>query len=607
LKLDGKLSALGGDRVLFSGRNLGFGFPRVAGATSNDSTSSLPSFDAMLDSYAAGPRRLPLYESQMVPGFGTLLMWSKVCMTASKRYLAAKPPSGWPMLPYAEALCVNNPNQLTRNNRDMERFTILSHTHNAIVVRSHPGIGRNRNVSLSFHGPLASTGVVSSQSDPPFTFSYDAPQVTAIREVPILVGAPIEPRSAVAIEVYADNIGSTDDEGELSPEETVPVLMLGTELASEPRRVLAGVEGQGRILGPHIAAVVRNQTVGYQSVSLQIAGQTGYLAASDPLAPLVACASGYFGNISETCMACPLGALCEGYDRVRRVHRFPRALPKYFVLNSTSVTWRGAETTMYDLACPNKTLGRPAACVVGCVPSEACVGDNFCAIGYRSAAPDFRCSNCEQGFYRRNGECIRCPDAPILMVIGFCVLAVFVVACGYILNRKAVNVAFLSIGVDYFQVLSMFAQSRIAWPPQIKEFFHLLSAFNLNIEITSPECLLPDTTYVQKFSAVMTLPLAAGFIFASIFVGRYCFARFIMRQRGRSFLTRHSHALVSAMLMICYFMYLSISRTLLEVFNCVPATPDDGRLYLAAGRGLETCPGDTQATLIPFAAGGIIL
>ena len=99
------------------------------------------------------------------------------------------------------------------------------------------------------------------------------------------------------------------------------------------------------------------------------------------------------------------------------------------------------------------------------------------------------------------------------------------------MNRKSVNVAFLSIGIDYFQVLAMFSRSNVKWPErtcvgdvflssqlvlavsscsvtfivdlwcsvfpaaELNQFFLMLSAFNFNIDITAPEvcvfgCLL---------------------------------------------------------------------------------------------------------------------
>jgi F0F1-type ATP synthase assembly protein I len=51
-----------------------------------------------------------------------------------------------------------------------------------------------------------------------------------------------------------------------------------------------------------------------------------------------------------------------------------------------------------------------------------------------------------------SGECVKCPNVawllPAIFIGGILVLVVL----GWILNRKRVNMAFLSIGVDYFQV-----------------------------------------------------------------------------------------------------------------------------------------------------------
>ena len=51
------------------------------------------------------------------------------------------------------------------------------------------------------------------------------------------------------------------------------------------------------------------------------------------------------------------------------------------------------------------------------------------------------------------------------MIMFFLIMIVVLAAAGYILNRNSVNIAFLSIGIDYFQVLAMFSRSNIAWPP----------------------------------------------------------------------------------------------------------------------------------------------
>jgi hypothetical protein len=44
-----------------------------------------------------------------------------------------------------------------------------------------------------------------------------------------------------------------------------------------------------------------------------------------------------------------------------------------------------------------------------------------------------------------------------LAIVVFCV-------GGWWMQDKEVNVAFLSIGVDYFQVLAIFARIKIRWP-----------------------------------------------------------------------------------------------------------------------------------------------
>lgn len=106
--------------------------------------------------------------------------------------------------------------------------------------------------------------------------------------------------------------------------------------------------------------------------------------------------------------------------------------------------------------------------VVACEPKQACVGANDCATGYRSVAPIMRCAACADRYYRRAGECVECPSNPWILIVAFLGMALVLCAVGYVLNRKAVNLAFVSIGVDYFQVLAMFANSRITWPPAIK-------------------------------------------------------------------------------------------------------------------------------------------
>ena len=111
-------------------------------------------------------------------------------------------------------------------------------------------------------------------------------------------------------------------------------------------------------------------------------------------------------------------------------------------------------------------------------------------------------------------------------------------------------------------------------------------------------------SFKQKFAAVMMLPLVVGIIFAVIGLGsEYSLAMIrathlvlmsfvatsldIAYKRcilGRTKnLTRHLGTLISSLMLIAYFLYIYITRLLLDVFNCTPTDPPDGKLYLQVG------------------------
>ncbi len=44
----------------------------------------------------------------------------------------------------------------------------------------------------------------------------------------------------------------------------------------------------------------------------------------------------------------------------------------------------------------------------------------------------------------------------------------------------------------------MFASSKVQWPEFLKDVFHYMSFFNLNIDVTAPECTLPNLSYKTR-------------------------------------------------------------------------------------------------------------
>jgi hypothetical protein len=169
----------------------------------------------------------------------------------------------------------------------------------------------------------------------------------------------------------------------------------------------------------------------------------------------------------------------------------------------------------------------------------------------------------------------------------------------------------VSIGVDFFQVLAIFANLKIAWPPAIRTLFQILSAFNLNIEIVTPECLIPSITYAQKWVLIVGLPVGLAAAFGAVYLVGAAKKYALDGKRSRKEVFGSASFLVAGVLTLCYLFYLYICGTIVEVFNCAPTTPPDGNTYLAAT--FERCvtsppyiEGSTQAVLMLPAILGIV-
>ncbi len=134
------------------------------------------------------------------------------------------------------------------------------------------------------------------------------------------------------------------------------------------------------------------------------------------------CASGYYGLAEDVnCQQCPPNALCDGHGSE------PRADAGY---------WRLDRTT-FDACIP------PAACV-----QATSANASNCATGYTGGA----CRVCAPSFYRRNTECVPCPNDALFLIIIFIVLALLAGAAAAVMHRKKLNINGITIGVDMLQV-----------------------------------------------------------------------------------------------------------------------------------------------------------
>jgi len=533
----------------------------------------------------------------------------------------------------------------------------LKQTDTSITFFSPSGVGASKPVTVT----VVDQTEAIQKSSPPFLLSYKPPSFDRFDPNPIKIDA--EPwytsekedgsfsRFAPKVDIYGFQFGNYElaDAQLWSPlERSIKLTIAGQECADMvadktgvlmPLRTRKPVDRTGKIDTVITCGIdFRSIPAGVNNVSISIAGQSGFNAAWSPVsksdfsAPpfgafVVACERGSYGAVGETCLPCPgnfgagfIGADCDGFKdfsafgnlTFNNRFSYPRPRAGYYNLNSSdrnTLKW-GSEGESQLPACPEGFQdAKRDVCIVPCDPPESCLANNVCAFGYASKSPMWKCSNCDTGFYRRNIECVKCPDSPWALVIGFTLLVVFAGIVGFVLSQKGVNIAVISIGLDFFQVLAIFASSGVKWPPIVKELLHILSAFNLNIEIVAPECIVPDLSYKAKFWFIMLLPLSVGgLLLGGVFTALSLYKALVLGQRKKSELFSHLPGMINSCLSLLYVLYLYLTRTVFAVFNCTPTFPPDGRLYLSVANN-EQCgiPGGTQLTLLPYAVAGLIV
>jgi cysteine-rich repeat protein len=339
---------------------------------------------------------------------------------------------------------------------------------------------------------------------------------------------------------------------------------------------------------PYLRCRLERVPVGVQNVTVTIAGVTQeHLAVVDALAEST-CFEGAYGAVGELCLPCPDGALCPGSPIE------PAALPGY---------WReelDPSDPFYDRLCPLERRDRVSCpLVTGCVPSSACGFNNTCTLGYEG----IRCSQCLRGkYYRVNGECIECPQNPELILAAFLVGVVFVCIGAYEMNRRQLNLAFLAVGIDYFQVLSLFSNVKVKWPAFLKEIFRILSVFNLNLDLTAPECWAEGITFSARWYATIAMPLGATFMIALVWVSSALWTRFIKCQKLTT-MDDSTNSLISAITTIYYVSYLLLARATVDVLACAPSVPPDprGRTFMESTAIPCFEPGGEHLSMFPFA------
>ena len=432
--------------------------------------------------------------------------------------------------------------------------------HERFSCTTTPGIGIDHLivVNISQQAALAN-----------FTFDYDSPIATSYTP------NPFDSRGGL-LTIYGDNFGSE---------------------ASDPGAPGLSVEFSEYTCGSPVRAddmeVTCNMSaipVGNYSLSLSAAGQ--YLMTAITFF-LSACRAGFYGQRDEYCRDCPEGAFCLGYQD--GYHYDPINLDG----------WGRVDRNTF----------------VKCDPEEACLQHFRCKLGYEHVGELLVCGGCSDNYYRLEGLCHKCPSYAWLILIGCVLGASLLCAYAYFLTKYGVQLAAVTIAIDFCQIVALFTKYDFNWPSIVREAYLLLSAFNLNLDIASPKCTL-DFGYIEKWYIMFLSPVAFAFIFTINFIynftkraiykvlqkskqvgkaiarrstkakmtskavvpikeGNKESAEVVKNEEERKLLVedgdmesydeafnRFIDAQFGAFMIMCYYLYLSVMRKCFEIFQC---------------------------------------
>eukprot|EP00937_MAST-01D_sp_MAST-1D-sp2_P003961 g3961.t1 len=255
---------------------------------------------------------------------------------------------------------------------------------------------------------------------------------------------------------------------------------------------------------------------------------------------------------------------------------------------------------------------------VQCQPPEGCGNQNECRPGYGGQ----RCATClRQGqclggkeecasdkkmeitYYRDfiEGTCEPCPDNAMTLLIVYFVSLLAICYIGYQLHRRGPNMAALAIGIDYYQVLSMFSNLKFQWPSYVATTLEYSTLALGSLEITSPECSV-QFTYQQKWYGVQLFPLAlfGVFFFAHCLI---YIKKKLTRSEGRNMM-KHVPIMVSFYFQAMYYLFIYVTKTTLEVFRC--EDKGGGNLFLEVDPSIP-CEGAEYDDMTGIAFGSLLL
>ncbi|KAI9139080.1 hypothetical protein BKA69DRAFT_697863 [Paraphysoderma sedebokerense] len=221
---------------------------------------------------------------------------------------------------------------------------------------------------------------------------------------------------------------------------------------------------------------------------------------------------------------------------------------------------------------------------IPCSPSEACPGtlENSCAIGYAGN----RCAVCSKTYYKLSNRCVPCGSYQSTF---FIVLALILVATSALvlflsrMQKDGYSFLLLGVYVNFIQTIIILRDFRLNWPQEFHTILNVLSFMNFNVELTSPDCYLPEAfNFSFKMKLTLALPLvlvpSVIILFLLYQYSRKLFMWIIGIAKYQDQTSSIIFKVIRVFHMLIILLYTSVTSSSLALFDCTKEA--DGFYYL---------------------------
>lgn len=285
------------------------------------------------------------------------------------------------------------------------------------------------------------------------------------------------------------------------------------------------------------------------------------------------CPSGFYSTDVEfftaPCKPCPEGGVCEPGELPRAAVGFWYSAGAFDLFypcqpfeacrGGTLSSSTGEEgTVMQDclLALSGVRNATPPACSA---PSS----QKLCSLGFSGP----RCATCQDGWFRYTSSCRQCATS-VGPLVGLFALGVLCVgAAAFLVQKSGINLAAITIALEFFQVLGRFGRMDLAWSSAPQQTMETASVSDLDPEFIAPECIATAIDYVFQWMVLFLLPIAVAGGLAVVHLGSVLAARLRKRHSGRE-VRFQARKRAGALFLVLQVLYLTLITKAVQAIDC---------------------------------------